>query len=209
MYKGSTAPGEGPGLCVRSPLRTEQTGWFSWRGDGLGIYLFFLLEHQTVHPQFNYSCSWANKPSATSAMSFACFLPYQHEAEAAFPPHPAHGPSALSGCVTAVSVGLPQPLDTINCKVIQNRARCDQGSGLTSPKCRSLPAYPCPSKASSFLSTLSPREAEAKQLVQSQGARVAFFPRISFLTEMLAQSVGSAVCGRPVGSSSARKLGRS
>lgn len=81
-----------------------------------GNLSFFLLEHQTVHPQFNYSCSWADKPSAASAMSFACFLPYQHEAEAAFPPHPAHGPSALSGCVTAVSVGLPQPLDTINCE---------------------------------------------------------------------------------------------
>lgn len=48
-------------------------------------------------------------------MSFACFLPYQHEAEAGFPPHPAHGPSALLGCVTTVSVALLQPLDTINC----------------------------------------------------------------------------------------------
>lgn len=97
-------------------------------------------------------------------------------------------------------------------KVIQKRAGRMGFELLTNPKYRLLPAYLCPSKASSFLCTLKPQGGRSQAVSGSAACtqpsgRKTFFPRASLFTEILAESVGSAVCRRPVRCGSAGKLG--
>lgn len=83
-----------------SPDSGEEMGW--------GLVSFFLLEHQTGHPQFSYSCSWADKPSVSFARCHL-HISFLTSLKQRWPSHPTQPVAQVpfEDCVTSVSWSAP------------------------------------------------------------------------------------------------------